>query len=273
METEKEQSKKRDFLLPGSILVAALLVSIALVYSAGKKSNNNLSANIAGNVNQQNQPAPAQINIKTVSAADHIYGDSNAPIQIVEFSDLECPFCKNFQPTLKQIVDSSQGKAVWIYRQYPIAQLHPKAEKEAEAAECANELGGNDKFWAFIDKVFEVTPSNNGLDPALLPQIAVQIGLDQTKFNTCLSSGKYASFITESITAAQAAGANGTPYSVVVLKSPLDKTVLNLINAANAQTPSQYPLFTISADKTKFSINGALPAEQLKPIFDALTKS
>ncbi len=273
MEDQKEVTKKnRDFLLPASILIAALLVSISLVYSTGKKNGNNLTANLNGNSNK-NGSATATINIKPVSGSDHTYGNTNASVKIIEFSDLECPFCKSFQLTLKHIVDSYGGGIIWIYRHYPIGQLHSKAEKEAEASECANELGGNDKFWAFIDKVFEVTPSNNGLDPALLPQIAVQVGLNETKFNACLSSGKYASFVADSIASAQAAGGNGTPYSVVVLAKPLNQNVLNLINDANAQVPSQYtPLFTIANDKTKFSINGALPESQLKPIFDALVK-
>ncbi len=180
---EKEQSKKRDFLLPGSILIAALLVSISLVYNAGKKNNDNLTANIAGDANQ-NKPKSANIIIKPVGDTDHVYGNPSAPVKIVEFSDLECPWCKNFHSVLKQTVAAYGGKVAWVYRHFPIDQLHPKARKEAEASECANELGGNDKFWSYIDRLFEITPSNNGLDANLLPQIAADIGLNKNEFET-----------------------------------------------------------------------------------------
>jgi protein-disulfide isomerase len=104
-----------------------------------------------------------------VTAADHIRGDISAPVKIVEYSDLECPFCKRFHTTLQEIMKSSYGtenKVAWVFREFPLAQLHPKAVKEAEAAECVAELGGNEAYWKFIDKVEEVTPGNNKLDEA-----------------------------------------------------------------------------------------------------------
>lgn len=102
-----------------------------------------------------------------VTAADHIRGDINAPVKVVLYSDLECPFCKRFHGTMQDIMKAySTDKVAWVFRPFPIAQLHPKAVKEAEAAECAAEIGGNDAFWKFIDKVEEVTPGNNKLDEA-----------------------------------------------------------------------------------------------------------
>lgn len=232
---EKEQSKKRDFLLPGSILIAALLVSISLVYNAGKKNNDNLTADIAGDANQ-NKPKSANIIIKPVGDTDHVYGNPSAPVKIVEFSDLECPWCKNFHSVLKQTVAAYGGKVAWVYRHFPIDQLHPKARKEAEASECANELGGNDKFWSYIDRLFEITPSNNGLDANLLPQIAADIGLNKNEFEKCLASGKYATLVAEGVKEAKSAGARGTPYAVV-----------------------------IAEDGRKFVIPGALPFDDTDP--------
>src|SRR5207249_6414117 len=78
------------------------------------------------------------------------------------------------------------GKVVWVYRHFPIDSLHSKARKEAQASECAAALGGNEAFWAYSDKLFEVTPSNNRLDLAQLPRIAQEIGLDRAQFETCL---------------------------------------------------------------------------------------
>ena len=153
-----------------------------------------------------------------ISASDHIRGNPDAPVKIVEYSDTECPFCKRFHDTMKQVMDEygKSGKVAWVYRQFPLTQLHSKATKEAEATECANELGGSDKFWAYIDRLFQVTPSNDGLDPAELPKIAEYVGLNVQKFNTCLLSGKYVSHIQSDTQNATATGGNGTPWSIIV---------------------------------------------------------
>ena len=107
-------------------------------------------------------------NVRQVTDSDHLRGDPKAKVKVVEFSDLECPFCKRFHVTMQQVIEEYDGKVAWIYRHFPLDSLHSKARKEAEASECAAELGGNDGFWAYIDKLFEITPSNNGLDPNLL---------------------------------------------------------------------------------------------------------
>ncbi|OGI95322.1 hypothetical protein A2917_02025 [Candidatus Nomurabacteria bacterium RIFCSPLOWO2_01_FULL_42_17] len=101
--------------------------------------------------------------IRPITSDDHILGNANARIVIVEYSDLECPFCKVFHNTMHQVVEKSGGNVAWVYRHYPIPQLHSKAFHEAEATECAWEQKGNDGFWKYIDKLFEITPSNNGL--------------------------------------------------------------------------------------------------------------
>ena len=111
------------------------------------------------------------------------------------------------------------GKVAWVYRHFPLDQLHSKARKEAVALECANEQGGNDKFWSYADRLYEVTPANNGLDPAELPKIAQYVGLDTAKFNTCLASTKYDKHIEDEVQNAQATGGNGTPWSIVVGKN------------------------------------------------------
>jgi protein-disulfide isomerase len=106
----------------------------------------------------------------------------------------------------------------WVYRNFPLDQLHPKARKEAEALECANELGGNDKFWEYTDRLYEITPANNGLEESELPKIAQYVGLDVQKFNSCLSSGKYAKKVEDDVKNATETGGNGTPWSIVITK-------------------------------------------------------
>ena len=134
----------------------------------------------------------------------------------MEFSDTECPFCASFHPTMKRIVKDYNGKIAWVYRHFPLDSIHPKARKEAEATECAAEIGGNNAFWEYLNRIFEITPSNNGLDPAELFNVAEYIGLDRATFGECLNSGKYAAEVEKDYRDAIASGAQGTPYSIVI---------------------------------------------------------
>jgi protein-disulfide isomerase len=152
---------------------------------------------------------------------DHIRGNPDAPVTLIEYSDFECPFCKSFHPTVKKVVDESDGQVRWVYRHFPLDQIHPvKARKEAAASECAAELGGNEAFWKFADRFFELTPSNNKTDvDTVLPRIAREIGLDEARFASCLASGRHDRRVEEDVQNALATGGRGTPWSLVVSKS------------------------------------------------------
>jgi len=166
--------------------------------------------------------------MQPVDGEDHRLGDPDASVVLVEFSDFECPFCKRFHVTVKRLMDEygTDGEVAWVFRHFPIDSLHSKARKEAQATECANELGGNQAFWDYADRLFDVTPSNNRLDLATLPQIAQDIGLNRARFEACLEGdargGKYAAHIEADFQDANASGGTGTPYSLVI--SPSGKT-------------------------------------------------
>lgn len=217
------QQTKNNLSVPIAITIAGALIAGAVFMSAGKGTNAPIATgnNAAASAQLPQGDTGSLDQVAAVSAKDHIRGNPDAPVKIVEYSDTECPFCKRFHDTMKQVVDEygKDGKVAWVYRQFPLTQLHSKATKEAEATECANELGGPDKFWAYIDRLFAVTPSNDGLDPAELPKIAQYVGLDVAKFNTCLNSGKYVKHIQDDTQNATATGGNGTPWSVVVAKN------------------------------------------------------
>jgi protein-disulfide isomerase len=119
---------------------------------------------------------------------------------------------------MQQLMTDYGGKVAWVYRQYPLS-FHQNAEKEAEASECAAELGGNDAFWKFADKIFERTTSNGtGFALDALGPLAKEIGLDQTKFQKCLDSGKYAQLVQQEENDGQTAGVTGTPGNIVWTK-------------------------------------------------------
>ncbi len=192
-------------------------------------------------------PAPtagnAKIALAEITKDDHIKGNVDAPITIVEFSDSECPFCKRFHNTMQEVIAEYSDKVRWVYKHAPLDGLHRKARKEAEAMECAYDQGGNDAFWKFTDRLYEITPSNDGLAVSELPEIAKFAGLDVNEFNTCLDSGKFSDKVQSHLDEAQRAGLRGTPYSVI-----------------------------ITEDGQTIPVSGAFPFEQLKAMIDPLLK-
>jgi hypothetical protein len=94
---------------------------------------------------------PYKGKIDPPTASDHVYGNPNATVTIIEYSDFECPYCKAFQPTLKRIVDESNGSVRWIYRNFP---LHQDSFEELIAAECVAKIKGNDAYWKYGDLLF-----------------------------------------------------------------------------------------------------------------------
>jgi len=188
---------------------------------------------------KQNPPEPKQdLNaIPPVSDKDHVLGNRNADIVLVEYSDFECPYCKRFDESMQQVVKDYGNKVAWVYRHYPLG-FHSKAQKSAEASECANEIGGNDKFWKMSNLIFEKMPA---LELTQLPDLAAQVGINKQKFQQCLDSGKYAQHIKEDMEGGSKAGISGTPGTVIIAKN----------------------------GKRDF-IGGALPAESIKQQIDAL---
>ena len=157
-------------------------------------------------------------NVRRVSKTrDHIRGNPSAKVSLIEYSDFECPFCKRFHPTAKKLIEAYGGKVNWVYRHFPLSFHNPGAQKEAEAAECAAEVGGNDAFWKYADLIYQRTHSNgkgfplNGLVP-----LAKEIGLDKGKFQACLDGGKMAARVAEDSNEGVRIGITGTPGNVLL---------------------------------------------------------
>ncbi|PIR47223.1 MAG: hypothetical protein COV07_00035 [Candidatus Vogelbacteria bacterium CG10_big_fil_rev_8_21_14_0_10_45_14] len=209
--------------LPLAILVAGILVAGAIAWTNG-------SGNVAsvGEPKEDNLVATS-IPVMPISSADHYRGSPTAPVIVLEFSDTECPFCKNFHSTMRQLLADEPEKVAWVYRHAPILGLHKKAFTEAVATECAAELGGDDAFWDYLDMLFEITPANDGLDLDQLPEIAVSVDLDRDTFLECQSSGRHDERIEGNLNDALAAGPGSTPWSVVMTR---DGSVMYPISGA-----------------------------------------
>ena len=102
--------------------------------------------------------ADAQVALPPLTDKDHVLGDASAQVTIIEYSDLECPFCSRFHTVQETIMKEYAGKIKWVHRHYPLDQIHPNARPYAYAAECAAEVGGNDAFWGMIDYIFKNQP-------------------------------------------------------------------------------------------------------------------
>lgn len=144
-----------------------------------------------------------------------IYGNLNARFTLVEFSDLECPFCKKFHDTPKEVVDASNGNINWQWKHLPLSFHNPAAEKEALAAECVAEQKGNRGFWVFLDEVFAKSQGNGGGVPNLA-EVIESVGADASLVRECLASGRYDLKIAADVKQATENGISGTPATFIV---------------------------------------------------------
>lgn len=151
----------------------------------------------------------------------NVRGDGD--LTIVEYSDIDCPFCVRFHPTMKQVVEENYaGKVRWAYKHLPLTSLHPNAKKKAIASECAADQG---KFWEYIDSIVD----NTATDTDEITSSAEAVGLDMTKFNDCYNNEETVDRITEDSAEAQKFGARGTPYALVIDK---DGNIVDVIEGA-----------------------------------------
>ncbi len=218
------RAKQNNLGIPVAIIIAAALIAAAIYF--GGPQNSPVGIGTGKDLTAQVTP---EISIEPVSDKDVIRGNPEAPIVIVEYSDYDCPYCKFFHETMVRIMEKygADGKVAWVYRQFPIEGLHPNAPKISAAAKCATELGGNDAFWKFSDTLFDsrtvvgegqnqrITPT----DMTKLRSFAETAGVDGNKFDLCLNSGKYDDEVKADVAAAAAAGAQGTPHSILMIGS------------------------------------------------------
>ena len=133
-----------------------------------------------------------------------VRGNPKAPVMIVEFSDYQCPYCHQAEPTVAAILAKYGDKVSLAYRDYPLRNIHDHAEIAAEASRCALEQG---KFWDYHDQLFKAT----NLDKDSLVGYAKEAKLDDKQFEGCLTSEKYKAQIDKDLEEGRKAGVNGTP--------------------------------------------------------------
>jgi len=210
---------RESLAVPIAIVIAAGLIAGAIYLGGGNAQP------VAKGTPAAEQAA--ETTFRAVDDTDHIRGNPNAPILFVEYSDYDCPFCKNFHDTMNQLMRDygESGKIAWVYRHMPLEQLHPNAPKIAEAAECVAKLGGNDAFWKFSDRVFNEKTTRDLTVMSRITEYATDAGADKEKFENCYASGEMAEKVAASVQEGAAAGVRGTPHTFVIVGD--DKTTIN----------------------------------------------
>jgi protein-disulfide isomerase len=140
-----------------------------------------------------------------VGSSDHIQGDEQAPITLVEYGDYECPHCGLAYPIVKRVQKHFGKRLRFAFRNFPLNEIHPNAEAAAEAAEFSATQG---RFWEMHDAIFE---NQENLDPSLLLEIAKAIGLSAPGLRQALESKEYAGRVRQDFLGGARSGVNGTP--------------------------------------------------------------
>ncbi len=140
-----------------------------------------------------------------ITPEDHVLGPADAPVTVLEYGDYECPYCRGAARDVHRLLDQYPGRVRFVFRNFPIPQLHPHAEQAAEAAEAAAAQG---KFWAMYDLLLR-TSSRLDLDSLL--RYADQIGLDTGRFENEVRGNVYAARIEGDVSEGVRNGVNATP--------------------------------------------------------------
>ncbi len=201
-----EEKQNKDYILPASIIAAAVLISGSIIYLVGGSKNN------AGGGTVQNPVV--NDSLKKETSQDVILGDPKAPVTVIVYGDYQCPFCGRFFSTTEQSIRENyvkSDKVKIVARNFQF--LGAESELAAQASACAKE---QDNFWGYHDEIYKAEikdgrENNGNLNKDLFVQIAKSVGLDVNKFTSCYDSGKYADAIKQETQAAAALGVNSTP--------------------------------------------------------------
>ena len=217
--------------MPIAIAFAAVLIAGAIFFNGMSAPSTadaptDLDAKIAAGIEgyikkQQDDARKAQEEankpkrVENVSEDDDaVLGNKDAKVTLVEFSDYECPFCKRHQndvwPKIKEkYIDT--GKVKYVFRDFPLAFHEPIATQEALAAECAGDMGGDEKYYEYHDLIFATTKSNKGLAQSQLYEMAAELNLNAAEFKECLDTEKFKDEVEKDMADGAKYGVSGTP--------------------------------------------------------------
>jgi len=227
-----KENKTIIAIIVAAILIAGSLIFLGLRLGNSDQGNNQNQLSFAEQLEEyQKEQEQAQVDAQAEQLKvaeqqakdvippnedDHILGDRDALISIIEYSDFECPFCKRFYKTPKQAIADNPGLVNSVFRHFPLGFHDPLATKQALASECVADIGGNEKFWQYHDKIFETTNSNGrGMEVSELTTLAKEVGINTTEFQSCLDSEKFLAEVQADMKSGADAGVTGTPGNII----------------------------------------------------------
>lgn len=233
---ESHPLQKPLMLIAVAIMFAGILIAGALLFTgAFSKTLQDFDA--------RNADAPVQKPVDGSVALslgdDPVLGDrTKAKIAIVEFSDYECPFCKQFHTDtfdklVKKYVDT--GKAVISFKDFPLSFHEPMASKEAAAANCVQKLAGDKAYFAYGASLYKNTATNGkGMSDKKIADLAVVAGVSKDDFSECVAQNDFKDEIAQDQADGEKAGVTGTPAFVIGTVSS-DGTVMESVSLVGAQ--------------------------------------
>ncbi|MEK7608665.1 MAG: DsbA family protein [Patescibacteria group bacterium] len=205
-QSRSEAQASTPYLIPGSIVLAGIIIAGAVIYSNG---------GFLGTPRNAEPPAAAGLEVQ---ADDVVLGNAKAKVTIIEYGDYQCPYCAKFfaevEPAIKEKYVKT-GKAKFIFRSFQF--LGPESGVAAEAVSCAQDQG---KFWEYHDAIFteeyrDGQEHNGNLNRELFLKLAESLGLNKEQFSSCVDEKKYATKVGEDRTRAGAVGVDSTPTTFV----------------------------------------------------------
>lgn len=164
----------------------------------------------------QQQREESRHQLLVITERDHIWGNINAPIKMIEYSDSDCPFCRNLLSTLAQVQNDYQGDVVWVYRHSQLP-IYPYSIQEAEAMECAASLGGESVFFDYRDQMYEIKLTGDGaVDIETLVGVSARFDLDENDFRSCLLENRFLAHVNTQRFDGAAAGVGRVPHTFII---------------------------------------------------------
>jgi len=210
-----------------------ILISGIVIASAIYISRTNFVEEFLNNKNNT-EFTEEEPKIQPITEDDHILGNPDADVIVIEYSDFECPYCQEFHTTMRRIMDDfgANGRVAWIYRQLPLDEVHVNSKRVALTSECVAKIGGNAKFWEFTNRIFDDAPASilkNNTD-----QIISNLGFNVEEIDQCsqdpetilavendMKDGQYFRDIDTEF---------GTPYNIIITKTGLSTNISGSIS-------------------------------------------
>ncbi len=210
----------KKYITPLAIIFGCIIIAGAIYMSHNTNTEVLEKKEVKKETKKEKEEFKKTDYVRKVDDKDHVKGAKDAKVTIIEYTDFECPYCKKFHNTMKEVL-SEESDVKLIFRQFPLDSLHPKnARKAAEASECVDKLGGNEAFWKFANEYFSTTKTNDrwNIDDELEKIVKIS-GVDKSEFDKCYLNNEFKDKVQKDVDNAIKTGGRGTPWSILITKS------------------------------------------------------